>query len=78
MEFEKLKIENGKRGQAIRIPHKMKIDDDQVYLKKIGNAIFIIPFHDPWHNLIESVNKFTNDFMDGRNQPDIQPRDTFD
>ncbi|MFO7924531.1 MAG: hypothetical protein R6U58_12650 [Bacteroidales bacterium] len=78
MEFEKLKIENGKRGQAIRIPHKMKIDDDQVYLKKIGNAIFVIPFHDPWHNLIESVNEFTADFLDDRCQQDIQPRDTID
>ena len=78
MGFETLKIENGKRGQAIRIPRKMKIDDDKVYLKKMGNAIFIIPFHDPWQNLIENVNKFTADFMNDRHQPDIQPRDIFD
>ena len=78
MGFETLKIENGKRGQAIRIPKDMKIDDDKVYLKKMGNALFIIPFHDPWQNLFESVNKFTDDFMKDRNQPDIQLRDTFD
>ena len=56
----------------------MKIDDDKVYIKKVGNSIFIIPFHNPWQNLIDSTNSFTADFMENRDQPENQHRETFD
>ncbi len=77
MGFETIKIKNRKWGQAIRIPRKMKIDDDIVYLRKMGNALYIIPFHDPWRSLIESIENFTSDFMEDRQQPANQKRDTF-
>lgn len=65
-------------SQKISIPQDMRIDDDKVYLKKIGNAIYIIPFHHPWQNLIESIDSFTTDFMDERNKIDHQKRESFD
>jgi antitoxin VapB len=60
------------------IPDKLKIDDNKVYLKKVGNSLYIIPFHNPWQNLIESLDAFTNDFMTDRNQPDNQERESFE
>lgn len=78
MGFDTVKIKNGKGGQAVRIPARMKIDDDKVYLKKIGNTIFIIPYHDPWKSLIEGTEAFTADFMEEREQPNNQNRDIFD
>ncbi len=78
MGFDTVKIKNGKGGQAVRIPDKMKIDDDKVYLKKLGNTIFIIPYHDPWKSLIEGAEAFTSDFMEERQQPNNQNRDIFD
>lgn len=77
MAFETIDIKNKKGFQAIRIPDTLKINDDKVYLKKIGNSLYIIPFHNPWENLIESLDIFTSDFMTARNQPDIQKRESF-
>ena len=56
----------------------MHIDDDKVYLKKVGNALYIIPYHKPWQNLFESLDSFTSDFMDERDQPQDQKRELFD
>lgn len=78
MGMETIDIKNNKGVQAIRIPKKMRITDDKVYLKKVGNTIYIIPFHDPWRNLIESTGSFTSDFMDERKQPDQNKRESFD
>ena len=75
MGFEIIEIENKKGIQAIRIPKQMKIDDDQVYLKKVGNSIYIIPFHNPWINMIDSLGLFTDDFMESREQPNKQERE---
>jgi antitoxin VapB len=55
--------------QAIRIPKDMHINDDKVYLKKVGNTIQIIPYHSAWQSLIDSLQHFTPDFMETRNQP---------
>jgi len=78
MGIETIDIKNNKGEQAIRIPKKMRINDDKVYLKKVGNALYIIPYHSPWQNLIESTESFTSDFMDERNQPIQQQRESFD
>jgi len=56
----------------------MRIKDDKVYLKEVGNTIYVIPYHDPWRNLIESRDSFTTDFMNERKQPEQQKRESFD
>lgn len=78
MGFETVNIRKGKTGQAIRIPKEMEINDNKVYLKKIGNTLHIIPFHNPWQNLIDSLDNFTSDFMESREQPDNQKREALD
>jgi len=75
---ETVQIQNNKTGQAINIPKEMEISDDKVYLKKVGNTIHIIPFNNPWQNLVESLDNFTADFMDSREQPTDQNRESFD
>ena len=78
MAFETIDIQDRSGFQSIKIPDNFKINDDKVYLKKVGNALYIIPFHNPWQNLIDSVNEFTDDFMNEREQPDEQIREPFD
>jgi len=80
MGFEAIDIKNIKGSQAIKIPKRMEIDDDKVYLKKVGNAIYIIPFHSPWQNLIESIDSFTPDFMEVRDDDHLksQQRESVD
>ncbi|GEO02772.1 hypothetical protein AAE02nite_04360 [Adhaeribacter aerolatus] len=78
MTFETINIQSDSGSQEIRLPDNYKINDDKVYVKKIGNALYLIPFHNPWQNLFESLDKFTPDFMEERNQSDNQAREAFD
>ena len=78
MGIETIDIKNDRGEQDIRIPKKMRIDDDKVYLRKVGNSLYIIPYHNPWQNLIDSTDLFTSDFMEDRDQPSQQQRESFD
>lgn len=78
MNFEIIDIQNDLGNQAIKIPENLKIDDDKVYVKKVGNALYLIPFHDPWQSLFQSLEKFTPDFMQERNQMESQSREAID
>ena len=78
MKFETVDIQNNKGEQAIRIPESLKIDDSKVYIKKMGNCLYIIPYHQPWQSLIDSLQQFSPDFMEDRDQPLSQNRESFD
>jgi len=79
MSFEVVDIENQNDFQDIKIPERFKINDDKVYMKKTGNVIYIIPFHNAWKSLIDSTNEFSDDFMENRAQPlNQQKRENFD
>lgn len=78
MAFEKINIQENSGTQSIKIPANFKINDDKVYLKKVGNALYIIPVHNPWQNLFESIDVFSEDFMNDREQPSEQSRKSFD
>jgi len=77
MSFQTVKLKNRAGLQLITVPENLKIEDDKVYLKKIGNSLYVIPFHDPWSSLIESTSHFTEDYMQEREQPESQERDSF-
>ena len=78
MAFETISIQNESGLQVIQIPESYRINDDKVYVKRVGNALYLIPYHNPWQNLFESLDKFTPDFMDERSQPAEQKRVAFD
>jgi antitoxin VapB len=78
MPFEVVDIETQNNLQDIKIPAHFKINDDKVYLKKTGNVIYIIPYHNAWESMIDAVNKFSDDYMEKREQPPNQNRESFD
>ena len=78
MAFETVDITNSSGTQSINLPGALIINDDKVYLKKLGNVIYIIPFHNPWQNFINSLSEFSSDFMNFRDQPPSQPHQEFD
>jgi antitoxin VapB len=78
MPFDTIEIQDKSGSQSIKIPDDFKINDNKVYLKKVGNALFLIPFHNPWQSLYDSVNEFTEDFMNDREQPGTQLRESLD
>ncbi|MGC1404712.1 MAG: type II toxin-antitoxin system VapB family antitoxin [Thermodesulfobacteriota bacterium] len=58
-------------SQAVRLPKEFKFRGDEVYLKKIGGLVILIPREDPRGSLIRSLDHFSDDFMAERNQPEL-------
>ena len=73
METAKL-FKNG-QSQAVRLPKKFRFEGDEVYIKKVGNTVTLIPIKNSWAPLIDSLDEFSSDFMDDRHQPKTQERD---
>jgi antitoxin VapB len=67
-------VQDGK-NQVVKLPEEFSLNDDKVYVNKVGNAVVLIPYHDPWRPLFDSLNKFSDDFMQERNQPEAQIRE---
>ena len=73
METAKL-FPNG-RSQAVRLPKAYRFEGSQVFIRKVGNAVVLLPFDEPWQTLFDSLNLFSDDFMDRREQPPAQDRE---
>jgi len=68
-------FQNG-RSQAVRLPKDFRFDGDEVFVHKVGNAVVLLPVRHSWDTLFQSLDKFSEDFMqDGRQQPLPQERD---
>jgi len=63
------------QSQAVRLPKEFRFEDDFVYVKKSGNAVILIPARNSWDGLIQSLDKFSDDFMAARRQPRSQDRE---
>ena len=40
-------FKNG-QSQAVRLPKAYRFEGKQVYIKRVGNAVMLIPYDDPW------------------------------
>lgn len=73
METAKL-FQNGK-SQAVRLPKEFRFGSDRVYIKRVGNAVVLLPYQASWETLLDSLNLFSADFMSERTQPPTQNRE---
>ena len=62
------------RSQAVRLPKEFRFSGNDVFIKKIGNIVLLIPKDDPWASLADSLDQFTDDYMETRDQPAQQSR----
>ncbi len=67
-------FQNG-RSQAVRLPKAYRFRGSRVYIKKVGNAVVLIPYRDSWQTLVDSLQLFSDDFMEHRRQPPQQDRE---
>ena len=72
METAKL-FQNGK-SQAVRLPKKYRLPGDKVLIQKIGDAVILLPYDNPWQAWMEGLKLFSDDFMETRSQPEQQKR----
>ena len=73
METAKL-FQNGK-SQAVRLPKEFRFGSDRVYIKRVGNAVVLLPYQASWETLLDSLNLFSPDYMNDRTQPPTQNRE---
>lgn len=69
------KIFTNGRSQAVRLPKEFRMPGDDVFIKKIGNIVILIPKDAPWSSLVNSLDQFTDDFMESREQPTQDTRE---
>jgi len=67
-------FENG-RSQAVRLPKQCRFEGDEVFVRKYEGLVILFPKGSPWAPLVDSLGKFTDDFMAERNQPGPQERE---
>ncbi|MGI6366164.1 MAG: type II toxin-antitoxin system antitoxin VapB [Bacillota bacterium] len=69
------KIFNNGRSQAVRLPKEYRFSESEVYIKKIGDAVMLIPKGSEWKLFEHGIREFSEDYMLERKQPDMQERD---
>jgi antitoxin VapB len=62
-------------GRTVRLPGDFFPGESKVYINKIGNSVVLIPYNEPWKSLFDSLNEFSADFMEVRDQPKEQTRE---
>lgn len=73
--LETAKLFQNGQSQAVRLPKEFRFQGDEVYIKKVGNAVVLLPVDKPWQTWIESLDLFSADFMEQREQPAQQQRE---
>jgi antitoxin VapB len=69
------KVFKSGNSQAVRIPKEFHLEGDEVEIRRKGSALILRPMKKSWATLIDSLGKFSDDFMDeGRRQPPVQHR----
>jgi antitoxin VapB len=69
------KIFRSGNSQAVRIPKEFQLEGNEVEIVKNGSSLVLRPSKKSWAPLLESLDKFTSDFMkDGRRQRQPQKR----
>ncbi len=63
-------------SQAVRLPKDFQFSGSDVYVKKFNNIVMLIPKESDWASMLNSLDHFSDDFLDDRNQPDNQSRDS--
>jgi len=66
-------FENG-RSQAVRLPKECRFRGKEVYVRRFEDIVILFPKGSPWGPLVNSLDKFSDDFMTERDQPEQQRR----
>jgi antitoxin VapB len=60
----------------VRLPKEFRFHGDRVFIKRMGNAVILLPYEQGWGTLVESLTTFSDDFMTDRQQPPAQERES--
>ncbi|MGA2401431.1 MAG: type II toxin-antitoxin system VapB family antitoxin [Syntrophobacteraceae bacterium] len=70
------KIFKSGNSQAVRLPKEFRFSGDEVYIKRVGRGVILIPKDEPWELFEQSLGEFTGDYMEGKRvQPLLEDRE---
>ena len=72
-------FQNG-QSQAVRLPKEFRFENaKEVFIKKINGMVVLIPKSDKsvWNKMYESLDEFSDDFMQTRVQPEQEREELF-
>ena len=70
METAKLFI-NG-NSQAVRLPKDYRFQGNEVGIRKIGNVAILFPIDQVWETFIDGLNSFSDDFLTGGREQQLE------
>ena len=62
------------RSQAVRLPKEYRFEGDEVLIKRVGDAVVLLPRTHSWDTLFQSLEPFEPGFNLERNQPKAQQK----
>lgn len=62
-------------SQAVRLPREFRFEGNEVLIKRAGAAVVLLPKSKSWETLLSSLEQFSDDFMNERDQPRQQERE---
>jgi antitoxin VapB len=65
-------------SQTVILPKEFQFQGSEVYIKKIGSVIVLISQENPWQTLFDSLSLFSEDFMEIREQPELENREAWE
>jgi antitoxin VapB len=65
-------------SQAVRLPKEYRFAGEEVVIRRLGNAVVLLPKEDPWQVLFDALAGFPADFGLQRDQPAPQERDAIE
>ena len=67
-------FKNG-RSQAVRLPKECRFVGKEVFVRKYEDIVILCPKRSSWGPLVDSLDRFTDDFMAERDEPAQQERE---
>lgn len=63
------------QSQAVRLPREFAMPGREVFVRRVGNAVLLVPMDDPWTAFEVAMANFSDDFMTERVQPPLEQRE---
>lgn len=73
--METAKVFRSGNSQAVRLPKEFRFREDRVYVRRLGDAVVLLPYSDPWRAMLNGLNLFSDDFMVVREQGEVEERE---
>jgi len=59
--MDKAKLFMSGNSQAVRLPKSYRFSGDEVVIKRLGNAVVLLPKEDPWQVMFDALQEFPED-----------------